>query len=89
MATHPSILAWRIPWTEKPGGLRYLGLQRAGHFHFTLSNFHLHFTLEKDGPVVFFAFVIHSDKYFMIVYSSCLNNIWYFVHGPIIFTTSV
>ena len=28
MATHPSILAWRIPWTEEPGGLQSIGLQR-------------------------------------------------------------
>ena len=27
MATHTSILAWRIPWTEEPGGLQSLGLQ--------------------------------------------------------------
>ena len=27
MATHPSILAWRIPWTEEPGGLQLTGLQ--------------------------------------------------------------
>ena len=27
-ATHSNILAWRIPWTEEPGGLRYMGLQR-------------------------------------------------------------
>ena len=25
MATHPSILSWRIPWTEEPGGLQFLG----------------------------------------------------------------
>ena len=31
MVTHSSILAWRIPWTEEPGGLRSKGLQRAGH----------------------------------------------------------
>ena len=31
MATHSSILAWRIPWTEEPGGLQSIGLQRAGH----------------------------------------------------------
>ena len=31
MATHPSILAWRIPWTEEPGGLQSTGLQRVGH----------------------------------------------------------
>ena len=31
MTTCSSILAWRIPWTEEPGGLQSLGLQRAGH----------------------------------------------------------
>ena len=31
MATHCSILAWRIPWTEDPGGLQPTGLQRVGH----------------------------------------------------------
>ena len=31
MATHPRILAWRIPWTEEPGGLQSMGLQRVGH----------------------------------------------------------
>ena len=31
IATHFSILAWRIPWTEEPGGLQSMGLQRAGH----------------------------------------------------------
>ena len=31
MATHSSILAWRIPWTEEPGTLQSIGLQRVGH----------------------------------------------------------
>ena len=31
MATHSSILAWRIPWTEEPGGLQSIGLQRVRH----------------------------------------------------------
>ena len=31
MATHSSILAWRTPWTEEPGGLKAMGLQRLGH----------------------------------------------------------
>ena len=30
-ATHSSILAWRIPWTEESGGLQSMGLQRVGH----------------------------------------------------------
>ena len=31
MANHSSILAWRIPWTEEPGRLQSMGLQRVGH----------------------------------------------------------
>ena len=31
MATHFSILAWRIPWTEEPDGLQSMGSQRVGH----------------------------------------------------------
>ena len=44
MATHSSILAWRIPWTKEPCGLQFMGLQRVGHdwvtkcFHFCNSD---------------------------------------------------
>ena len=31
MATHSSMLAWRIPWTEEPSGLQSIQLQRVGH----------------------------------------------------------
>ena len=31
MATYPSILAWKIPWTDEHGGLQPMGLQRLGH----------------------------------------------------------
>ena len=31
MATHSNIFAWRIPWTEEPGGLQSIGSQRVGH----------------------------------------------------------
>ena len=42
MATHSSTLAWKIPWTEEPGGLQSMGLQESDtterlHFHFSLS----------------------------------------------------
>ena len=44
MATHSSILAWRIPWTEEPGELQSMGLQRVRHdraaFTFTFSQGH-------------------------------------------------
>ena len=38
MATHSSILACRIPWTEEPGGLQSMGSQRAGHDRATNAN---------------------------------------------------
>ena len=45
MAPHSRTLAWKIPWTEEPGGLQSVGSLRAGHdFPFT---FHFH-TLEKE-----------------------------------------
>ena len=31
MAPHSSTLAWKIPWTEEPGGLQSMGLHRVGH----------------------------------------------------------
>ena len=31
MATHSSTFAWKIPWTEEPGGLQSMGSQRVGH----------------------------------------------------------
>ena len=31
MATHSSVLSWRIPWAEEPGGLQSIGSQRVGH----------------------------------------------------------
>ena len=32
LATHSGILAWRIPWSEEPGSLQSIGLQRVGHY---------------------------------------------------------
>ena len=38
MAPHSSILAWKIPWTEEPGGLQSMGSQRVGHNQVTSTN---------------------------------------------------
>ena len=38
MATHSSTLAWKIPWTEKPGRLQSMGSQRVGHDRVTELN---------------------------------------------------
>ena len=44
MATHSSVLAWKIQWMEEPGRLQSMGSLRVGHFTFT---FHFH-ALEKE-----------------------------------------
>ena len=41
MATHSSILAWRIPWTEEPGRIQFIGYQRVGHEWVTFSSSHV------------------------------------------------
>ena len=50
MATHSSILAWRIPWTEEPGRLQSMGSQRARHDWAISLSFFLkdHFLKESD-----------------------------------------
>ena len=47
MATHSSILAWKIPWTEEPGGLRSMGLLRVGLVSDFIFTFLFH-PLEKE-----------------------------------------
>ena len=39
MATHSSILAWRIPWTEDPGGLQSTALLKQQHSHTNISHY--------------------------------------------------
>ena len=47
MAPHSSTLAWKIPWTEEPGGLLSKGSLRVGHDWTTSLTFHFH-ALEKE-----------------------------------------
>ena len=48
MTTHSSILAWRVPWTEEPGGLESMELQRGGHDQVT-NTFTFPFSPLKDN----------------------------------------
>ena len=52
MATHSSILAWRIPWTEGPGGLQPMGSQRVGHDWATKPSppMYIHECFSQCGP---------------------------------------
>ena len=47
MGIHSSILAWRIPWTEKPGELQSIGSERVGHDWNDLE--HMHSTLDDSA----------------------------------------
>ena len=49
MATHSSILAWRIPWTEEPGGLQSMGLKRVRHDRVT-NTYTFTFTFLLESP---------------------------------------
>ena len=52
MATHSSILAWRIPWTEEPGGLQSMWLQRVRHdWETSLSFFHEAQYQKMNNPI--------------------------------------
>ena len=49
MATHSSILAWRIPWTEEPGGLQSSGSQKESD---TTERLHFHFLITGEAQMV-------------------------------------
>ena len=60
MAPHSSVLAWRIPWTEEPGGLQSIGLQRGGYSESNLTHTHTH----TPGPNMETLFETNNkDKY--------------------------
>ena len=51
MATHSSTLAWKIPWTEEPGRLQSMGLQRVRHDRATSLSLSISKTLEATKPL--------------------------------------
>ena len=48
MTTYSSICAWEIPWTEEPGGLKSIGLQRVVHDGSDLAHAHVYWVGHKD-----------------------------------------
>ena len=61
MATHSSILAWRIPWTEEPGGLQFTGSQRVRHDWVT-----------KPCLFLFFLYILYFSQFSRSVVSDSL-----------------
>ena len=62
MATHSSVLAWRIPWTEEPGGLRPMGSQKARHSRATntLTSLFSHGFININRCAVSWAFLLRQ-----------------------------
>ena len=66
MATHSSILAWEIPWTEDPGGLQYMDCKRVGHDWVTNTfTFNAHFKV-ANGIISHFSILISINLMEMI-----------------------
>ena len=61
MATHSSILAWRIPWTEEPGGLQSMASQRVGWATNTFT-----FSFIYSSPCKWHDFLVFSQSYFAV-----------------------
>ena len=84
MATHSNILAWRIPWTEKPGGLQSTGLQRVRHDWSDLARTHSFFVQvlctrrcsECMTPINFFDLILSSQQPCKEVFLSSLFYKW-------------
>ena len=83
--THTSILAWKIPWTEKPGGLQSMGSQRGRHDWGTNI-----FTLWSFTEIQFTYQIIHSLKIYNSLHFSAFTElcnhhhklIWEYFHTP-------
>ena len=65
MATHSSILAWKIPWTEEPGGLQSTGSQRLGHDWVTSLSLSI---IGSHYYQIIFTKCLLSARYFLICY---------------------
>ena len=65
MATHSSILAWWIPWTEEPGVLQSMGLQRVGHYWATIhaykSSVNIHWLMDWVVPYILGLYKQHKS----------------------------
>ena len=66
MATHSSILAWRIPWTEEPDGLQSMGLQRVKYNWATSFHFHLNKSWTYANFTFIWVMILAFKNYLLI-----------------------
>ena len=71
MATHSRILAWKIPWTEEPGGLQSMGSQRVRHVWVTNT-----FTNTLNKTSTEFPLYVWKDSAIKYLRATVLENIW-------------
>ena len=92
MATHSSVLAWRIPWMEEPGRLPSMDLQRVGHDWATKHSRAKHsigtFTLSNFLWTVFKSF-IEGHYCWLKMYNLILKHLQYNVNMSILTTSSI
>ena len=74
MAPHSTTLAWRIPWTEEPGGLQSLGSQRVRHYRATNTNFLLYSDLLSRCQPLLLRFWFSYLTY-LTVHTLCLGSL--------------
>ena len=65
MATHCSILAWRIPWTEEPGGLQLMGSQRVRH-DWATEQWHIYTYFFSKYLCIFMYLCMHVTTYIIL-----------------------
>ena len=81
MATHSSILAWRIPWTEEPGGVQSMSMPRVGH-NWATNTFNVWFNIMDTFLVPAAYKLMHMDFYYLNNRNPCASNKSIFVHWP-------
>ena len=73
MATHSSILAWRIPWTEEPGGVQSMSMPRVGH-NWATNTFNVWFNIMDTFLVPAAYKLMHMDFYYLNNRNPCASN---------------
>ena len=77
MATHPSLLAWRIPSTKEPGGLQYTGSQRVGQDSATEREDDTDINPVVAGVSISFCCVTLQPKYKDLTLFLLLPSLWF------------